>query len=323
MHVWIATLIPAVLLAALVGSGCAPEEEGDLGGRSGPGGSGGGSGGGTVFNTNWVDDAKLPELRQPMGTSHHGVMIKRIRLQSGVEIQSFEVVDGDIVAVDVDEVVHSGDALVGSLWTLGGPLTPHPEPMQLAAREVRDGIPYYRFRDGGETLWISTCISPNSNASLDARLLSGFTLDELSGRITPLADTTYIACTNGATGKAAAWGYYDLAVALADFAPLELAIRVIRADYCYDGVAHTHPGVPLHIEDVWGVLNEDSGEVEAVWGPDGLLCRGQGRVDEIPGACGLWGDEIKACPEDFDPEDFPEARFITRLPDSPPLYDAK
>lgn len=156
---------------------------------------------------------------------------------------------------------------------------------------------------------MDTCVS--ADGPVYARLLSGFTLDEQTGDVSPLANNTYIACTNGATGKAATWGFYDLALGEADWKILEVAIRMIRADYCYDGVSFTHPGVEMMFEDRWRPAGDPSDlPIEAVWGPDGLLCRGQGRSVEVPKACG--GVAIPACEDEASFALHPEAMVITR-----------
>lgn len=310
MHARIAQFLAAT---ALFMPACAPEDEGDEF-RMGTGGSGSGSGGGTVFNTNYLGDDALPEVRAPIGTTHAGIVLKRIDLIDGTRINSFEVVDGEIVARDVANNLYTDEALIDSDWSILGPSSPHELPVRLVAREDIDGVPHYLFAHGGNTLMINTCRSQGDD-SIFARLLSGFTLDEATGKIKPLSGTTYIACDNGATGKAAAWGYYDLAQALGDFAPLETAIRVIRADYCYDGVSHTNPGVALQIEDRWTVLSQnDGGPLEAVWGKTGLLCHGQGRSGAIPLTCDGKPTTAIPCPPGASLKSFPGAQFITRLP---------
>lgn len=314
-----------LVTAAVLCPACAPDED-DLLAAAGDDevafrmpttfGTGTASGGGTVFNTNYYGDDRLPELRMPFMTQHNGVRLKKVTLVGGEQLTDLEVVDGELIGTDGDGNPHAGATLIGSEWTLI--IDGAGEPLMLTDMHVVDGVPHYSFThpDNFYKLWASTCRTDTPGVEIPARLLSGFTLDEKSGAVTPLAGTTYFACLNGATGKAAEWGYYDLAVALATFEPFEAAIRVIRADYCYNGDSYTHAGVELAVEDRWGVMSaagHEDAPVEAVWGADRLLCRGQGRSKPVPLAC---GDKklIPDCPADASLETVPGADFITRVP---------
>lgn len=291
-------LIPLLTLA----SACAYEEEGELEFRMS--GTGGGVSTTIVFNTNLLDGDAMSELHQPLGSDHQGHALEAIELDGSEQVDYFEVVDGDIVAYDTLAVQHSGAAVVPSTWTFEGE-----SPLLLAERVLIDGWPHYRFQMGED--YGSTC-HDEEDEIIYARLLNGFTLDEGTGEVEAMEDNTYVACTNGATGKAAAWGYYDLAVGLEDFEPFELAIRVIRADYCYDGISFTQPGVALEIEDAWSVDDSDVGTLEAIWGEDGLLCRNVGRLTTIPSTCG--SGSIPTCSSGATLSTYPGAKFVTRLP---------
>lgn len=299
------TPIAVVLTAALLCPACAPEGAGELEFRDTLG-TGSGSGGGTVFNTNEVDDAAVSEVRQPMGLKHKGVTLEGVELASGVDVARFEVEDGELVAYDEEGDKYLGPALYESEWRLRLDVTTWMSPLRLHDRAVIDGWPHYRFRKG---ILGNTCRGATDD--IYARLLTGFTLDEATGEVAPLTDNTYIACRNGATGKAAALGYYDLALALGDFTPFETAIRVIRADYCYDGTSYTHAGVAIEIEDAWSPSTSHVGPIEAVWGPDGLLCRGSGRTTAIPGSCD--DGDIPACKPGKGLTSYPGALFLTRV----------
>lgn len=304
-------------LATLCCPACAVEDEEGAEPRMLPG-TGSGSGGGTVFNTNVVDGEALSELLQPMGEEHHGVALVSVTLAGGRQVDHFEVEGGDIVAHDKLGGVAIGEQLIGSRWQFSGPYAEYAQPAVIKGRTLIEGVPHYRFMEGFETLMPSTCIAGAD--AIHARLLTGFTLDEASGEVEALHNNTYIACLSGATAKAAAWGYYDeVPVERDDFGPFEAAIRVVRADYCYDGVAHTHAGVPLLVEDVWevrGPLDEVEAEapLEALWGLDRLICAGTGRYEDIPGACAATGVKIPKCAEGATLADYPEAVFLTRLP---------
>lgn len=77
------------------------------------------------------------------------------------------------------------------------------------------------------------------------------------------------ACRGAALAKAVEWGYEPWVDADAH----EAAMRMIRADYCGDGVTHTSNGNPIDISDKWGKQTPDTNwGIEAKWGPDGAVC---------------------------------------------------
>lgn len=80
------------------------------------------------------------------------------------------------------------------------------------------------------------------------------------------------ACRGAALAKAVEWGYQPWASAtMAD--AHEAAMRMIRADYCGDGVTHTSNGNPIDVSDKWGIQVADTNwAVEAKWGPNGAVC---------------------------------------------------
>ncbi|MBA3548621.1 MAG: hypothetical protein H0T76_19220 [Nannocystis sp.] len=98
------------------------------------------------------------------------------------------------------------------------------------------------------------------------------------------------------------------------FQPLELAIRVVRADYCYDGRSWTVPGRELMVEDVWDIRGADpiDRKIEAVWGANGLICAGTSRYKgEVQARC---KHDIPACDLWSTLADYPGGLFMTRLP---------
>lgn len=307
------TLRTSLLISSLVFSfGCAVEDADELEFRTS--GTGGGAGTGIVFNTN-VFDGELSEMLQPMGTDHQGHALDAVELADSTPIEYFEIEDdGELVAYDFNGADYRGAEVIESSWDFEG-YTTWMTPLQLAERVVIDGVPHFRFQKGVN--YGSTC-EDSENETVYARLLPGFTLDEATGEVEELANNTYVACTNGATGKAAAWGYYDLAQDLEDYAPFELAIRVIRADYCYDGVSYTHAGVGIGIEDAWDIATPGGDDLEAVWGPDGLLCRGDGRANPIPTSCD--SVSIPTCAPGTSLSTYPGALFLTRTPGPGPVY---
>ncbi|HEY8375330.1 MAG TPA: ADYC domain-containing protein, partial [Nannocystis sp.] len=83
------------------------------------------------------------------------------------------------------------------------------------------------------------------------------------------------ACRGTAAGKCVEWGYRMWAThggaSLADY--YRACTRMVRADYCGNGVSHTVNGNPIDVSDAAGVQTpETNWPVEAKWGPDGAVC---------------------------------------------------
>lgn len=304
----------------------------------------GNSGGGTVFNTSELDDRRFSEITHATEwksakqtiqivdePNMPGIRMTQLVLKTGESLVAFQSQGGWLVGYDAEHQKYEGDDFLESVWTIkhadwGEALT-----MQLVEADVSGDLPRYRFLhldSDGKGAKVGTANCPEGTDSAGnggdgrARLLSGFSIDEDSGNLTESKYSTYFACNTGATGKAADLGFYDLGVhgvtaekGTDPWLPLELAIRVIRADYCYEGKSFTEPGTGVFIEDYWGVIESSpdlTAPVEAVWGPKGLLCRGTGRQESID--C---GENLPVCEPDVALTDYPEARFITRLATKP------
>ncbi len=98
---------------------------------------------------------------------------------------------------------------------------------------------------------------------------------DLRGRYLPSSRITF-GCTSGAIGKCVRWGYRPwTTVAGRSLRPLHLAcVRMVRADYCGDGRAHTRDGTFIDVFDRLGVQQREAVPdrpvlFEAGWSPDG------------------------------------------------------
>jgi hypothetical protein len=106
--------------------------------------------------------------------------------------------------------------------------------------------------------------------------------DDISGLIT-------FACRDGALAKCVEFGYRPWQADADDIAFTDLhqaCTRLVRADYCGDGVSFTLEGTPVHLLDLVGVQLAAEGAqyaVEAEWGPDGATCFNPNNT-RIPGA---------------------------------------
>lgn len=112
-------------------------------------------------------------------------------------------------------------------------------------------------------------------------------------------DMFSVSCTSGVIGKCVRAGYKPWRTA-PDGKPMwdyhQACTRLMRADYCGDGTAHTRNGTPIEIIDRLGSTEEpDTGFVfEAGWTPGGASCVAKPRLSPSP-----WSlEDIAAeCPE--------------------------
>jgi ADYC domain len=94
-----------------------------------------------------------------------------------------------------------------------------------------------------------------------------------------------VACRGAAIAKCTEWGYRNWGnwvedngtstqnVSLTHFQ--EACVRMVRADYCGDGVSHTENGTPIEIYDTAGLQTETPGNplpLEAEWSATGAAC---------------------------------------------------
>ena len=149
-------------------------------------------------------------------------------------------------------------------------------------------------KDGGD--WVPLCEDGSP-----VILLGEVWNPETGDRIGSYDDAVTFACRGAALAKCVEFGYRPWAsaggVSLRDHH--QACTRMVRADYCGDGVAHTTNGTPIHVLDQLGVQNVEVGAsyaVEAEWGPDGATCLngGNARHPELNIGC-----DIPACGTSF------------------------
>jgi hypothetical protein len=148
------------------------------------------------------------------------------------------------------------------------------------------GIAFYTISytpDEGTT-WLSVC-GMNGPDPIQAILLTDRWDTHTGARIADPTAVT-IACRGAALAKCTEWGYERWSPAVHEcngndchdipLAELHQACtRMVRADYCGDGVPHTMNGTPIDIWDNFGIQDRDQGSTmpfEAEWTPDGAAC---------------------------------------------------
>jgi len=141
------------------------------------------------------------------------------------------------------------------------------------------GLNYYTVEYLNNGTWTNVCWN-----GAQAIPLSG-QWDETSGDHLSDSSRFTFACRGAALAKCAEWGYQHFKTrteckggtckehALEDFH--QACTRMVRADYCGDGVAHTENGTSINIWDALGIQTQDLGtgmSFEAEWTTDGAAC---------------------------------------------------
>ncbi len=90
------------------------------------------------------------------------------------------------------------------------------------------------------------------------------------------------ACVGRSLGKCVEGGYKPWA-GLGDYH--QACTRMMRADYCGNGLSATEDGHPIHMWDDLGILampeSEAGWSLESIWGPDGASCVSHARMDAL------------------------------------------
>jgi ADYC domain len=144
--------------------------------------------------------------------------------------------------------------------------------------------------------WRNACLPDADGRRLGFPLAGSFTPD---GRYQPAPRKLLITCTGGAEGKCVRFGYKPWGqtpdgVSLGPY--YQACVRMVRADYCGDGVGHTRNGTPVDIFDRIGIQRDEIAEgmtLEAAWGPEGAVCVRHTRLTNVLSREGL----AALCPE--------------------------
>jgi hypothetical protein len=134
----------------------------------------------------------------------------------------------------------------------------------------------------GTQTWENYC-APDANGIAKGFPLAG-TWDE-RGRHIPSDTRFVVACTSGVYGKCVVAGYKPWAtkngVSLWDVH--QACTRMMRADYCGDGNAHTLNNTPIAFYDRLGInppKPQDAATFEAAWTADGAACLAKPRIPD-------------------------------------------
>ena len=200
-----------------------------------------------------------------------------------------------------DGRVLTGADLVGAVLMLGGgageQLKVRIDGLQLDPRDPAGEVMLYALsvEDPSSGAWHDLCTPDLDGLALGFPVAGTWTP---AGQHLRTSEAFSLTCTSGVIGKCVRMGYKPWS-ATADGTPLwdlhQACTRLLRADYCGDGAAHTREGTPVNIGDRLGVQIFDPAPAmsfEAAWGANGAVCVRRVRVPEAASLDEL----VRACP---------------------------
>ncbi|WP_437545449.1 ADYC domain-containing protein [Sorangium sp. So ce367] len=223
------------------------------------------------------------------GVRFNGVSLDATTLVGTREGDGAPVAGADFIGADVEAVLDDGSSVV----------------VRVTNVVERDGIQYYTVKyNAGPGVWVNIC-----GEGLDAIPVKG-TWNAVTGAHSDDGGMFTFACQGAAIGKCAEWGYREwMAEAECNASGCEdrdlsyfhqACIRMVRADYCGDGVPHTQTGTAIDVWDALGIQTETVGSgmsLEAEWTVDGAACIKHTRWNGLGGS-NLDRDYVMAhCPE--------------------------
>jgi hypothetical protein len=148
-------------------------------------------------------------------------------------------------------------------------------------------------QDPGSGEWRNLCLPDPDGRRLGFPLAGAFASD---GRYEPTHGGILLTCTGGAEGKCVRFGYKPWGhgpdnVSLAPY--FQACVRLIRADYCGDGIGHTRDGTSIDIFDTIGIQRNETTPgmtFEAAWREDGAVCVRHTRLPDVLDSAALGAD---------------------------------
>ena len=202
------------------------------------------------------------------GISYNGTSLTATRADVGVEVDSTA-----FTGVDMNGVLTNGGALAMRIQSVT---------WNSVAGQYLYTVKYYND-DSHSWEWMCGTdaggVPIAAMPILKAYVHPNYDLDPIQNRFT-------FGCVNAAVAKCALWGYQPWNTSKLDsynsdyrFRDLGLwhqtCQRLVRADYCGNGVPHTRNGTPIDVYDEVGIQAPDNvggNTVEADWRPDGAYC---------------------------------------------------
>jgi hypothetical protein len=257
---------------ALLGSGCLVDGHGD-------GIAAGDHIGTTVQEVRVSNDAVLN------GIELNGFRLNGFRL-NGFRLNGFRLNGVTLVGTSFSGTSESDGSTVSGPAFVGGELEGELEGGGTVTLRITSvvasgvaGLDYYLVEHEEDGAWKNICWN-----GAEAIPLRGH-WDETTGAHTPDSDRFTFACRGAALAKCVEWGYQlgatytecngDTCKQHSLDAFHQACTRMVRADYCGDGVPHTENGTSINIWDALGIQAQELGTgmpLEAEWTAQGAAC---------------------------------------------------
>jgi hypothetical protein len=252
----------------------------------------------------WSNDMHLN------GTATNGFRINGFRI-NGFRINGFRINGVVLGSTSFAGIKESDGSTVSGADFAGGELEGELAAggtvgLRIAAITPSDipGLNHYTVEYWDNGTWTNICWN-----DAPAIPLSGH-WDENTGDHTPDSTRFTFACRGAALAKCAEWGYKLWAThtecnggdckqqSLDAFH--QACTRMVRADYCGDGVPHTENGTAINIWDALGIQTQELGTgmpLEAEWTAEGAACIKHTRWANGPGDDPARDYIMEHCPE--------------------------
>ncbi|HEX3766463.1 MAG TPA: ADYC domain-containing protein [Kofleriaceae bacterium] len=205
------------------------------------------------------------------GVSVNGVSVNGVSV-NGVSVNGVSVNGVSLNGVSLNGVSLNGTDFIGAQMsgalTNGSTLPIRIDDIAALTDDNADVLAYavsIETDDG----WAPLC-GYETDGSVKLALAVPGTWDLTTGAWTDNSDQFSFACRHASIAKCVEFGYKTW-LGFSDHQ--HACVRMLRADYCGDGVPHTITGTPINLYDNAGVqLDTESWPVDAEWTPDGALC---------------------------------------------------
>lgn len=223
------------------------------------------------------------------GVRVNGVRVNGVRV-NGVHINGVTVVSVSVSAAGQFVAIGSDGSLV-PLTSINGLQLEAPQAdgsitllrIDSEQQDAATGVYVYAVSlQDSKGKWQPLCGKTGKDPILAVPMLGSYDLD--TGSYAADSDQFTLGCNDGALGKCALWGYRpweqkaecqgSVCKQQSMQAWHHACTRMVRADYCGDGVPHTRNGTSINVWDNVGVQAPDPSdwEMEAEWTTGGARC---------------------------------------------------
>jgi len=244
------------------------------------------------------------------GTQLQGIILQGTQLQdmtmqgfqfagatlNGAKLVNLRVQQGELVAEQNDVTLHGIELKYAHLYAQARNLAANPPASAVVEYRITDVVAEdsrYDLTNTGSTFLYTLeqrvdngeSWQPACAADIDGRPVAipiAATWDEHGDRIESSSLFTF-GCTTGVIAKCYRWGYRPWVTGYGDLVAMHwTCTRLARADYCGDGISHTHDGTSIYVWDTLPPPGPIRPQVpgfvfEAGWRTTGAACLSHAR----------------------------------------------